>query len=83
MSGETSESEASVSPEDTLLAREMKARVAKALETLPERERALVRGHYIEGRRFDEIAVELGVSKSWASRMHSKALEQLREALEA
>ena len=81
--GEMTESEASVTPEQTLLKSELNARVTKALDSLPEKERALVRGHYLEGRRFDEIARELGVSKSWASRMHTGALKLLREALEA
>ncbi len=81
--GETGSDEATATPEQTLLRREQKERVVKALDSLPEQERALVRGHYIEGRRFDEIARELGVSKSWASRMHTRALGLLREALEA
>lgn len=81
--GERGQDEATATPEQTLLRREQKERVVKALDALPEQERALVRGHYIEGRRFDEIASELGVSKSWASRMHSRALGLLREALEA
>lgn len=77
------ESEAAVTPEQSLLLREQQERVVKALEVLNEQERALVRGHYIEGRRFDEIARELGLSKSWASRVHTRALGRLREALEA
>jgi RNA polymerase sigma factor for flagellar operon FliA len=80
---ETSESEASVTPEQTVLRREQKQRVLDALQVLTEQERALVQGHYIEGRRFDEIARELGLSKSWASRVHTRALGRLREALEA
>lgn len=54
----------------------------QAVERLPERERALVVGHYFEGRRFDEVAAELGVSKSWASRIHAKALERLRTEID-
>ncbi|MCB9615436.1 MAG: sigma-70 family RNA polymerase sigma factor [Sandaracinus sp.] len=70
-------------PEETLLADEMKTRVRSALASLPERELALVQGFYFEGRRFDEVADELGISKSWASRLHTKALERLKEALES
>ena len=40
-----------------------------------------MQGHYIDGRNFDELAAELGLSKSWASRMHTRALGRLREAL--
>jgi RNA polymerase sigma factor for flagellar operon FliA len=43
----------------------------------------LVRGRYFEGRPLEELAAELGVSKSWASRIHTQALKQLRDALQA
>jgi RNA polymerase sigma factor for flagellar operon FliA len=68
-------------PERKLIAEEQRVLVLRALETLPEQERHLVRGHYIDGRNFDELAKELGLSKSWASRLHSRALGRLREAL--
>lgn len=68
-------------PEAALLGREFVDRIRGAVESLPDRERALVTGHYFEGRRFDEVAEEIGVSKSWASRIHGKALERLRESL--
>ena len=74
--------EAQESPEDSLLRGESAERVRAALKELPERERALVEGHYIKGRRFDLVAKELGISKSWASRLHTKALDRLRELLE-
>ncbi len=70
-------------PEEFCLAGEQAARLRRAVEALPDRERALVIGHYFEGRRFDEVAAEVGVSKSWASRMHTKALERLRVNLES
>ncbi|MEM9194096.1 MAG: sigma-70 family RNA polymerase sigma factor [Myxococcota bacterium] len=69
------------SPESVLLTTEEQGRVRDAVAALGERERALVRGFYFEGRRFDEVAAELGISKSWASRLHSKALRELRELL--
>jgi RNA polymerase sigma factor for flagellar operon FliA len=68
-------------PEESVLARERRELVHAALDTLPEQERLLIRGHYIEGRNFDEIAAELGLSKSWASRLHTRALARMREAL--
>jgi RNA polymerase sigma factor for flagellar operon FliA len=71
----------SASPEDAILATERRALTRKALESLPEQERILVEGHYVHGRPFDEIARELGLSKSWASRLHTRALDRLREAL--
>jgi RNA polymerase sigma factor FliA len=68
-------------PEHNFLVRERRGRVQRALDLLPEQERHLIRGHYIEGRNFDEIAKELGLSKSWASRLHTRALGRLRETL--
>lgn len=69
------------SPEQAVLREERKERVQAALAKLPERERKLVVGHYFEGRRFDEVSAELGVSKSWGSRIHANALTLLRQAL--
>ncbi len=69
------------SPEASMLAKERRTLTTAAIETLPEQERFLIRGHYVEGRRLDELASELGLSKSWGSRLHSRALDRLREAL--
>jgi RNA polymerase sigma factor for flagellar operon FliA len=68
-------------PESQVIEVDEAARVRAALDVLDERERALVQGFYFDGRRFDEVAEELGISKSWASRIHSKALIALRRAL--
>ena len=68
-------------PEQELVDAQTRARVNKALGGLPERERALVQGFYFDGRQFDEVAAELGISKSWASRLHAKALDLLRHVL--
>ncbi|MEO0324463.1 MAG: sigma-70 family RNA polymerase sigma factor [Myxococcota bacterium] len=71
------------SPEAITLHEETKRRLRALLDELPDREAALVRGFYFEGRRFDHVAEDLGISKSWASRLHGKALARLREGLEA
>ena len=52
-----------------------------ALSLLPPRQRAIVERHYFGGERFDEIAESLGVSKSWASRLHAQAMAALAERL--
>jgi RNA polymerase sigma factor FliA len=49
-----------------------------ALDALPERERALMTKHYWEGKNLLEAGAELGISKSWASRLHAQAVERLR-----
>lgn len=69
------------SPESALLKNESVERLLGALSELPARQRLLIRGRYFEGRRLEDIALELGVSKSWASRIHTQALRALREVL--
>jgi len=69
-------------PEELILGAETTARIRTAVGKLPDRERALVQGFYLEGRTFEDVAKELGISKSWASRLHTKALDLLRQALE-
>ncbi|MDH3201550.1 MAG: sigma-70 family RNA polymerase sigma factor [Myxococcales bacterium] len=71
------------SPESTLLKNESVARLLAAIAGLSDRQRTLVRGYYFEGRSIDDIAHELGISKSWASRIHTSALAELRFSLEA
>lgn len=71
-------------PEDTV-ARAEATRVARSLlSSLPdERQRELMRRHYFEGQHFDVIARDLGISKSWASRLHDRAIDALRAIMEA
>jgi len=71
------------SPEAVLLKNESVRRLLLALAGLPPRQRVLVRGFYFEGRSLDAMAKELGISRSWASRLHTHALQALRESLDA
>lgn len=71
------------SPEDAASDAEMRERVRLALDGLPPQEAELVRRHYLEGDRFDEVAADLGLSKSWASRLHARALSRLSKRLRA
>jgi RNA polymerase sigma factor for flagellar operon FliA len=71
------------SPETVLLRNESVAGLLQALSALPTRQRIIVRGFYFEGRSIDAMARDLGISKSWASRLHTNALRTLRESLEA
>jgi RNA polymerase sigma factor for flagellar operon FliA len=60
---------------------ELMALVKSAISELPPQEEALVRRHYLEGERFDHVAAELGLSKSWASRLHTRAIKRLTQKL--
>jgi RNA polymerase sigma factor for flagellar operon FliA len=56
-------------------------RLDAALAQLPAKERTLVQKHYFEGKNLLEAGQELGISKSWASRLHAQAVERLRRHL--
>jgi RNA polymerase sigma factor FliA len=76
-SGELVQVTTEQSPEDAVLRAQLLQAVRDALEGLPEEEAKLVRRHYLEGERFDHVARSLGLSKSWASRLHTRALQKL------
>ena len=57
--------------------------IRSSISDLPREEAELVRRHYLEGARFDHVATELGLSKSWASRLHTRALTRLSKRLRA
>jgi RNA polymerase sigma factor for flagellar operon FliA len=60
----------------------LSGRLREALDKLPERERALVTKHYFEGKNLLEAGAELGISKSWASRLHAQAVDRLRKYID-
>ena len=64
-------------PEEAVVRAQLLAAVQGAIDALPEDEAALVRRHYLQGERFDHVANSLGLSKSWASRLHTRALRRL------
>jgi RNA polymerase sigma factor FliA len=69
-------------PADEVLAEtEMLAAVREAMETLPDQERHLVQRHYFDDVQLDEAAHEIGLSKSWGSRLHGRALESITRYL--
>jgi RNA polymerase sigma factor for flagellar operon FliA len=69
------------SPEDRAARIQAAVALRGAVAELPERERTLIERHYFQGERFDSIAVELGISKSWASRLHAQAIVTLGRVL--
>lgn len=79
--GEPSAVDTALSPEEAVAEAELRQIVIDALEELPEDERQLVRRHYLEGERFDHVAASLGLSKSWGSRLHTRAVARLTKRL--
>jgi len=69
------------SPEEHSSRQQLLDLVEVAIAALPEQEGVLIRRHYLEGERFDHVAAELGLSKSWASRLHTRAIGRLTKRL--
>ena len=68
-------------PEGAYARAELLSVVRAAISELPHEEAELVRRHYLEGERFDLVAKDLGLSKSWASRLHTRAMGRLTKRL--
>ncbi len=73
----------SATPEAVLVARERAAYLRDAVEALPERLAAVVRGCFFEDRPMRELAEELGVTESRISQMRAEALKLLRDGMNA
>ena len=57
------------------------ARVRASIDRLPDDERALLTKCYFEDSPLDEAAKSIGLSKSWGSRLHARALEKVAKDL--
>jgi RNA polymerase sigma factor for flagellar operon FliA len=64
-------------PWSGMVQQETHCKLQEAMQDLPPDAAALVRAVYFEDRTLQEAADRLGISKSWASRMHARALEQM------
>ena len=67
--------------EEALGQAELVKLVAGAVDELFDDEREIVRRYYFEGQRMDEIAAALSMHKSWASRIHTRAIARLSKRL--
>lgn len=73
---------ASERPDEIVMRREMAVKLRDLVAELPSDMAALVRLTYFDGRTLTEAAAEVGISKAWASRLHSRALGKLAAALQ-
>lgn len=76
-------SDDSMPADEKLELEQLKRRVRSAIEKLPEKERKLLQGYYFQGKTLEEAGAEIGSSKSWASRVHARAVELLKQHLES
>ncbi|HKO46291.1 MAG TPA: sigma-70 family RNA polymerase sigma factor [Polyangiaceae bacterium] len=70
-------------PEQELSNAQRRALVLRLVAELPREEAELIRRHYLEDERFDEVARDLKISKSWASRLHARAISRLSRQVQA
>ena len=54
-----------------------------AVNMLPEKEKQLIKMYYFQNKTLEEAGEKLGLSKSWASRLHARALELLLKKIKA
>ena len=73
----------SVEPLEELETRELHSYLRDAVGLLPERQRFVVVGYFLEGRTSEELARFLGVTESRVSQLRSEALRNLKLGIEA
>ena len=76
---ETMETDTSV--EDDVCNAEMLDNLAKALETLDERERDIIILRFYSGKTLKEITAQMGISYAYGKVLQNKAFEKLRKFL--
>jgi RNA polymerase sigma factor for flagellar operon FliA len=66
-------------PAQRYIHREASEKLQALVERLPDTERRFIQLVYFEGFNLQEAGNRLGMSKSWASRLHAKILERLAD----
>lgn len=60
---------------------EMVGLVKEAVQGLPKKERDIIEALYFKHTSTTDLATQMGVNKSWVSRLHSKAILRVRQRL--
>jgi RNA polymerase sigma factor for flagellar operon FliA len=68
-------------PEDLLAKAQIAALVREIVSDLPDRERLLIERTYFEGLPVEQAAASIGVSRSWAHRVHARAIDAIEREL--
>lgn len=77
------EEDPDATPEHNVATRQLLAQLEPVIQGLPERERTMLRGVYFDGSTIEDAGKTMGLSKSWASRLHARALKLLKEQVAA
>jgi RNA polymerase sigma factor for flagellar operon FliA len=70
-----------LTPEEALARAELLSLVRAIVAKLPALERALVERTYFRGATLPQAAAALGLSRSWAHRVHARAMEAIEREL--
>ena len=73
--------ERAASPEREVEEHQLQIALRTAVATLPEAERTMLERVYFSNLTIEEAAAEMGLSKSWGSRLHARAVEILTKRL--
>jgi RNA polymerase sigma factor for flagellar operon FliA len=68
-------------PEEQVSREELLSKMQGAVKSLSPEEQQIIQGHYFGGKTVAEVGRELGLSKSWACRIHARAVEQIAAQL--
>ena len=68
-------------PDAALDTGRLSKRVREAMKTLPDKERQLMEMYYFGDKNLEQAGAEMGLSKSWACRLHARAVDLLRQAM--
>lgn len=67
--------------DDMLVHQHLLQSLRKAVASLPESERFIIHRHYFDDKTIREAGEELGLSRSWTSRLHSRGVDRLRDRI--
>lgn len=68
-------------PDAVLDTDRLSLRLREAVKALPDRERNLMELYYFADKNLEEAGAAMGLSKSWACRLHARAVDLLRDQL--
>lgn len=80
--GATAEAHLDASPEVAYSQAEVLAKVRSAVAQLAPTERDVISRHYFDAEGMEQIARDMNVSKSWVSRIHTRAIARLMKRLQ-
>ncbi len=68
-------------PEEEVLYKELKRKLANAIKNLPDKERLVITLYYYEDLNYKDISKILNLTESRISQIHTKAIKRIREML--